>query len=147
MFTYKDCDPYVTDSSTHQGGRPMRPSRNYLTTAEIWSRFTEGPKAKTDDWLTDWQLQSNSAQLFVIGDVIYTRGIHWRCRQRVRSHIEYCNSGKEITVVKHIAWEWQSWKPGMLVTALLMTNWSLEGYVQSVTISWKLESLSDGVGT
>jgi len=36
-FTDKGCDPYVTDPSTRQGGRPMISSCNYLTTAKIWS--------------------------------------------------------------------------------------------------------------
>jgi hypothetical protein len=40
-------------------------TRNFLTTAKIWSRATEGLEAKTDgltSWLANSQLQSNSAQ-------------------------------------------------------------------------------------
>jgi hypothetical protein len=48
IFTDKDCDPYVTDPSTRQGGRPITSCRNCLTIAKIWSRVPQGLNAKTD---------------------------------------------------------------------------------------------------
>jgi len=47
----QDGGPYLTDPSTRQGRRPMTPSRNCLSTAEIWSWIPEGLNAKTD-WLS-----------------------------------------------------------------------------------------------
>jgi len=51
---------YVTDLSSRQGERPTKnKTAAVLNATRIWSWVPEGPAAKTD-WLTDWQLQSNS---------------------------------------------------------------------------------------
>jgi len=56
-WSSKEDRPVREDASWYQ-------QRNCLTSANIWSRVTEGLETKTE-WLTDCQLQRNSTQLVV----------------------------------------------------------------------------------